>query len=194
VAVPTRGRDADWRDPWPVRGVRRGDPEPSPGLDALRADGYVVAFDVDPQDADRDQYQDHLNNAAAVRMFNELRIAYVAARLAPDWPRYVRRRDLAVAVRELHVLYESEGWMHERYVGATHVAARQGKAAVLEQRLVEATTGRPLARAWVVQLLVSAAGAVTEWPDWFFELVAGVQGAPVPVRDAAGRPPWGPPA
>ena len=191
MAPPTRGRDADWRDPWPVHGVRRGDPEPSTGLDALRHDGYVVAFDVDPIDADRDQYQDHLNNSAAVRMFNDLRTAYNAARLAPDWPRYVRRSDLAVAVRELHVLYESEGWMHERYVGATRVVARRGKAAVLEQRLVEASTARPLARAWILQLLVGADG-VTDWPDWYFELVAEVQGAPVPAV-AATRTPWGPP-
>src|SRR5690242_9334317 len=91
-----RGRDADWRDPWPVTGVRQGDPEPSPGVDALLADGYRAIFDVDPVDADRDTYQDHLNNLAAVRMFNELRVAYVAAHLAPDWPRYVRRSNLAV--------------------------------------------------------------------------------------------------
>jgi len=30
-----RGKDADWRDPWPVTGVRQGDPEPSAGVDAL---------------------------------------------------------------------------------------------------------------------------------------------------------------
>jgi acyl-CoA thioesterase FadM len=194
VAVPTRGRDADWQDPWPVRGVRRGRPQPSAGLDALRDDGYVVAFDVEAIDADRDTYQDHLNNAAAVRMFNDLRIAYVADRLAPDWPRHVRRSGLAVVVRELHLLYESEGWMHEAYVGATRVAARRGKAAVLEQRLVEAASARPLARAWVVQLLVDSTGAVVAWPDWFFEMVAAVQGAPVPVRVPATRPTWGPPA
>ena len=190
MATP-RGQDADWRDPWPVKGVRPGEPEPSPGVTALAEDGFVAVFDVETLETDRDEYQDHLNNAAVVRIFNELRTAYIAARFAPDWPRLVRRQALTVAVRELHVLYESEGWMHERYVGATRVAQRRGKAVVLEQRLVEASTARPLARAWILQLLVGADG-VTDWPDWYFELVAEVQGAPVPAV-AATRTPWGPP-
>ena len=191
MASLARGRDADWRNPWPVQGVRQGDAAPSAGATALHEDGYPVVFDVEALDADRDEFQDHLNNIAAVRMFNELRTAYVAARYAPDWPRYVRRGGLTVAVRELHIAYESEGWMHERYVGATRVAQRRGKAVVLEQRLVEASTARPLARAWILQLLVGADG-VTDWPDWYFDLVAEVQGAPVPAV-AATRTPWGPP-
>ena len=192
MATP-RGQDADWRDPWPVKGVRPGEPEPSPGVTALAEDGFVAVFDVETLETDRDEYQDHLNNAAAVRMFNDLRIAYVAARLAPDWPRYVRRSDLAVAVRELHVLYESEGWMHERYVGGTRVTQSRGKAVVVEQRLVEASTARPLARAWVLQLLVDADGRVTAWPSVFWDLVQDVQGGPAARVDDPARPAWGPP-
>jgi acyl-CoA thioesterase FadM len=192
VATP-RGHDADWRNPWPVQGVRRGEPDPSPGVATLRADGFAAAFDVEPLDTDRDEYQDHLNNTAVVRMFNELRIAYVAARFAPRWPRHVRREGLTVAVRELHVLYESEGWMHERYVGATRVTQRRDKAAVVEQRLVEASTARPLARAWVLQLLVGGDGRVTEWPGFFWEMVLAVQGAPVHTVPDPTRPSWGPP-
>ncbi|HEV2309619.1 MAG TPA: thioesterase family protein [Acidimicrobiia bacterium] len=192
MASPARGRDADWRNPWPVQGVREGDAAPSAGATALHEDGYPVVFDVESLEADRDEYQDHLNNTAAVRMFNELRIAYVAARYAPAWPRFVRRAGLTIVVRELHVAYESEGWMHERYVGATRVAQRRGRAVVLEQRLVEASTARALARAWILQLLVGAAG-VADWPGWYFDLVAEVQGAPVPERPPT-RPPWGPPS
>jgi acyl-CoA thioesterase FadM len=189
-----RGRDADWQNPWPVTGVRRGEPAPSQGAAALRADGFTVVFDVDPVDADRDEYQDHFNNTAAARMFNELRIAYVASRLAPRWPKFVRRERITVVVRELHVLYEREGWMHERYVGATRYVQRRGKAAIVEQRLVEATAATPLARAWVVQLLVGSDGRVTAWPPWFWEMLQEVQGAPVVPVDEAERPPWGPPA
>ena len=192
MANPVRGRDADWRNPWPVQGVREGDAAPSAGTTALHEDGYPVAFDVESLEADRDEYQDHLNNTAAVRMFNELRIAYVAARYAPDWPRFVRRAGLTIVVRELHVAYESEGWMHEHYVGATRVAQRRGKAVVLEQRLVEASTARALARAWILQLLVGADG-VAVWPGWYFDLVAEVQGAPVSERPPT-RSPWGPPS
>jgi acyl-CoA thioesterase FadM len=161
---------------------------------ALRAEGYTVVFDVDPVDADRDEYQDHLNNTAAARMFNELRTAYVAARLAPRWPKFVRREGMTVVVRELHVLYEREGWMHERYVGATRYVQRRGKAAYVEQRLVEATSAEPLARAWIVQLLVGSDGRATTWPDWFWAMVHETQGAPVRAVDMSERPSWGPPA
>jgi acyl-CoA thioesterase FadM len=188
-----RGHNADWRNPWPVVGVRQGDPQPSAGVDALRADGYATVFDVDPVDADRDEYQDHLNNTAAIRMFNELRVAYIAARFAPRWPKYLRAESLTVVVRELHALYESEGWMHERYVGATRIAERRGLAGILEQRLVEAATARPLARVWIVQLLVGADGRVTDWPPWWWDLVAGVQGEPARTVDLVTRPAWGPP-
>lgn len=186
-----RGEGADWRDPWPPEGVRQGEAAPSAGVDALRAEGFHVLFDVESVPEDADRHQDHLNNGAPVRMFNELRMAYVAAHLAPDWPRFIRRSGRTVVVRELHVQYETEGWLHEEFVGATRWAARRGKAGLVEQRLVEATTARPLARAWVVQLLVGDEG-VEAFPDWFWEATAAVEGAPIPEWDGA-RAPWGPP-
>ncbi len=196
MASPTRnerrrGASADWSDEWPCDGVRRGDPVPSAGVDALRAEGFRAVFDIEVRPADEDRYQDHLNNTAPVRMFNELRIAYVAAHLAPDWVRFVRRSSSTVVVRELHVQYDTEGWMHEQYVGATAWRARRGKSALIEQRLVEAATGRPLARAWVVQLLVGPNG-VASFPDWLWDSVAAVEGAPIPEWPAERRP-WGPP-
>ncbi|MCJ7436765.1 MAG: hypothetical protein MUP97_03255 [Acidimicrobiia bacterium] len=184
-----RGCTADWSDPWPVVGVRRGEPEPSAGVDTVRGEGFAVVFDVDPIPSDADLHQDHLNNHAAVRMFNELRIAYVASELAPEWPRFIRRSNSTVVVRELHVEYESEGLMHERFVGGTRWSGRRGKSGVVEQRLVEATTGRPLARAWVVQLLVGSEG-VEPFPDWYWERLADVEGGPIRVLEATRRD-WG---
>jgi acyl-CoA thioesterase FadM len=193
VEATRRGESADWTNVWPVVGVQRGDAAASPGADLLRSEGFRAVFDVEPVDADRDDYQDHLNNTAAVRMFNELRIAYVATFLAPDWVRYVRRSGHTVVVREMHALYESEGWMHERFVGGIRWAERRGKAGLVEQRLVETTTGRALARAWVVQLLVTPEG-VAPFPEWFWDMVATVEGAPVPTAEDAARTPWGPPS
>jgi acyl-CoA thioesterase FadM len=193
-AIPEkRGENADWQNAWPVRGIVQGEAQPSAGVDALRAEGFGTLFDVLPIPEDADEYQDHLNNTAAVRMFNDLRVAYVAARFAPDWPRHVRRTGLTLVVRELHVAYDSEGWMHEQYVGATRIEHTRGKALILDQRLVEASTGRSLARAWVLQLLVSPEGAVIEFPDLYLDMVEAVQGARVPKLDAT-RAPWGPPA
>lgn len=185
-----RGKGADWRNPWPVVGVRQDEPEPSAGVDALRAEGYRSVFDVEPIESDRDIYQDHLNNTGAIRMFNELRIAYVAKNMAPRWPKHIRNEGLTVAMRELRALYESEGWMHERYVGGVRIAHRRGKAGLVEQRLVEATTARPLARAWCVQLLVASQGVI-DWPDFYWEMVAEIDGPAVELDGA--HAPWGPP-
>jgi acyl-CoA thioesterase FadM len=187
-----RGEQADWRDPWPAQGVHQGDPAPSAGLEALRADGFAVCFDLESIAQDVDQYQDHLNNAAPVRMFNELRMAYVAAKLAPEWPRYVRRSGSSGVIRELHVQYESEAWPHESFVGATAYRARRGKSALMEQRLVEASSGRGLARAWIVQLLVGPDGRVEAFPEWMWDAVARAEGAPIPEWPSQRRP-WGPP-
>jgi len=187
-----RGEFADWRDPWPPQGVRQGEPAPSKGVDVLRADGFAAIFDVESVPEDADRYQDHLNNSAPVRMFNELRMAYVAAHLAPDWPRHIRRTNRTVVVRELHVRYESEGWIHEGFVGAISWRARRGKSGLVEQRLVDAAAGRSFARGWVVHLLVGSDGRVEDFPDWFWEAVAGVEGAPIPEWPADRRP-WGPP-
>jgi acyl-CoA thioesterase FadM len=181
----------DWSNAWPVVGVHRSAPSASAGFDALRAEGFRVVFDVDSIPSDADAYQDHLNNHAAVRMFNELRIAYVASELAPEWPKFIRRSKSTVVVRELHVEYQSEGRMHEHFVGATRWGARRGKSGLVEQRLVEATTGRPLARAWVVQLFVTPEG-VAAFPEWLWERIGEVEGGPIPERPDERRP-WGVP-
>jgi acyl-CoA thioesterase FadM len=171
-------------------------PEPvlaSPGLARLRADGFVVCFDVDPIEADRDRWQDHVENTGIVRMFTEMRTAYTVARLAPDWPRFVRRGGYTSLVREQHVRYDREARMHERFVGGIRVAQRRGKAVVVEQALAEADSGAPVAVAWVIQLLVGPDGRVTDYPDVYWELVERAEGRPIPRVDA-GPAGWGPPA
>ena len=186
------GRRKPPRDLWPAASVEQGEPAASAGVDALRAEGFRYVADVTTIDADHDEWQDHLNNGAAVRMFNDLRMAYVATNLAPDWVAYIWKQQLSVVVRELHVQYESEGRISEGFVGGTRISRRQGKAGFIEQRLVEARDARPVARAWIVQLLVGD-GRATDWPDWYWERVAGVEGAPVPIVEPTPRAPFGPP-
>ena len=163
----------------------------SAGADALRAEGYrfVVPVEAEPTDFDG---QGHLNNASTVRLFNDLRIAYVRGEVGAGWIETLRGEQFVVAAREVHVLYESEGMPGEAFVGALRYVRREGKAAVLEQRLVEAATGRPVARAWVVQLLVQN-GTVVDWPDAYFSRVAAIEGREIPKvpRRPAGE--WGPP-
>ena len=182
-----------WDVDWPPVGVHREPAPASAGVDALAAEGFRAIFAVDPIDGDRDVFLDHLNNGAAVRMFNEVRVAYTARHHAPDWPRHVRRMGGMVVVRELHVRYDREGMIHERFVAGMRIVQRRGRAAVVDQALVEADSGASVARAWVVMLHLDATGAVIDFPDLYWDLVAGVEGGPVPVYQAATRVPWGPP-
>lgn len=161
------------------------------GREALAADGYRFVVAVEPGGADYDG-QGHLNNAATVRIFNDVRIAYVREQVGAPWMDLIRAEQYVVAARELHVLYESEGLPGESYVGAMRYSHREGKAAIVEQRLVEAATARPVARAWVVQLLVQD-GRVVEWPGAYFDLVAAAEGRAVEARPARPRDAFGPP-
>ena len=161
------------------------------GPDVLGRDGYRFVEPVVPDAADYDA-QGHLNNAAIVRLFNDMRVEYVLGRLGPWWPELIRAEGYVVAAREVHVSYESEGLPDEQYVGGMKYLRREGKAAILEQRIVEATTGRAVARAWVVQLLVQQ-GTVVEWPDRYFDAVAAIEGRAIERRPRRTAVPFGPP-
>ena len=161
------------------------------GERVLAADGYRAIDPIATSAADFDT-QGHLNNAATVRLFNDMRVAYVHGRIGAWWPEAIRARNYVIAAREVHVLYESEGMPGERFVGGMKYVGREGKSAVLEQRIVEVTTGRAIARAWVVQLLVRH-GAVVEWPARYFECVAEIEGRELPVRPRTNPGVWGPP-
>jgi acyl-CoA thioesterase FadM len=168
---------------------RRDRPPPSAGRAALLDEGYRFVVAVAPGADDFDR-QGHLNNAAIVRIFNDLRVTYVQERLDIRWREHLGAEGLVVVAREVHVLYESEGRPGEEYVGAMRYVRREGRAAIIEQCLTEASAARAVARAWVVQLLVRD-GAVVDWPDFYFDLVAAVEGAPIAQRPTLRRP-WGP--
>jgi acyl-CoA thioesterase FadM len=173
-------------------GVIEPEPEVSgPGADALRADGYRFVVPVVPVESDFDG-QGHLNNAATVRLFNDLRIAYVQGEIGPAWVELLGRDSIVVAAKEVHVLYESEGFPGESFVGAMRYVRREGKASVLEEQIVETTTARSVARAWVVQLLVQH-GSVIDWPGLYFDRVAQIEGREIPIGPRR-QTPWGPPA
>jgi acyl-CoA thioesterase FadM len=136
--------------------------------------------------------QGHLNNAAVARHCNDLRIAYVVSNLGDVWIDWLRASGSIVAAREVHLSYESEGFPTESFIGAMRVLRRDGKAKIIEQRVIEAITGRVVARAWVVQLLVRDGKAV-EWPDFYWPLVEAAEARPIPRHHSASRAPFGPP-
>ena len=118
------------------------------GAAALSAEGYRFVVPVEPEAGDFDA-QGHLNNASTVRLFNDLRMAYVRDEVGEVWIEMLQRDRLVVAARELHVLYESEGRPGEEFVGALRYVRREGKAAVCKWRCsvdsdaVGAMTGAP---------------------------------------------------
>jgi hypothetical protein len=77
-------------------------------------------------------------------------------------------------------------------MGGMKYVRRDGKAAVLEQRIVESSRGRAIARAWVVQLLVQR-GTVVDWPARYFDRVREIEGREIPVQPRAASHSWGPP-
>ena len=127
-----------------------------------------------------------------MRVFNDLRIAYVVAAVGEWWPDFIAEHGCVVAARELHVLYESEGQPGESFVGAMRYTRRDGKALILEERLVEADTGRAIARAWLVQLIVRD-GTVVDWPERYVAQVAEIEGRAFPTRTRGTAARWGPP-
>lgn len=158
--------------------------------EALTAEGYRVIGVAATTIADFDG-QGHLNNAATVRLFNDARVTFVHDHVGSWWRDEIARERYVVAAREVHVLYESEGRPDEAFVTALRYVRREGKALVLEQRLLERQTARPVARAWVVQLLVQD-GEVVEWPRSYVERVEEIGDRSLPVRPRSTIP-WGPP-
>ncbi len=153
--------------------------------------GFAWSIELDARPDDFDA-QGHFNNAAIVRHFNDLRIGYVRDNLGSAWIDWLRSTGAVVLAREVHVSYESEGLPHERFVGSTRVARRDGRAAIIEQRIGELHTERTVANAWVVQLL-GRDGRAIEWPDFYWPLVEQTEGRPIPHRASLPRAPFGPP-
>ena len=162
----------------------------TPGEQALHDDGYRFVVPVDTPDGSFDG-QGHLNNAAVARIFNDLRVAYML-RAQPELGRRLGERGYVVAVREMHVLYESQTMPGERLVGAARIEGRRGRAQVAEQRIVEESSGRAVARAWLVHLILRD-GQVADWPDDYWEKVAQIEGRPMPARERITPQPFGPP-
>jgi acyl-CoA thioesterase FadM len=154
-------------------------------------DGYRFVLPVEPRTDDYDA-QGHLNNAATVRLFNDLRIEYVRRVIGEWWGDDLRANARVVVARELHVSYDSEARPGEPLLGAMRYTRREGKAAIIEQLLVARDDGRMVARAWVVQLLASGGRAV-EWPERYFDAVAAVEGGAVEHRARRSPQPFGPP-
>jgi acyl-CoA thioesterase FadM len=160
------------------------------GEQVLRDDGYQFVVPVEMPDAAFDR-QGHLNNAAVAQIFNDLRISYML-KAHPELGRSLGERGYVIAVREMHLLFESQGMPGERLVGGSRIEGRRGRAQVTEQRIVEASSGRSVARAWLLHLILRD-GRVVDWPEGYWERVADVENRAMPARARIMPVPFGPP-
>jgi acyl-CoA thioesterase FadM len=153
---------------------------------------YVVPVELRAEHIDR---QGHLNNAAVARILNDLRVAYVLAGPGPRWSEYLGAEGTrrTVVVRELHVAYDREATIDDRLAGCARIAARRGKAKIVEQRIVDAARDVVVARAWVVQLFVED-GVVRDFPDFYWDAIAIAEDRVFPREPRGPRVPFGPPA
>ena len=150
-------------------------------MNLAATDGYrfVQPLALEPGHIDG---QGHLNNAAVARMLNDLRIAYIHAGPGARWVEYLGQGQRTVVVRELHIAYDREATIDDVIVGCVRVAARRGKAKIVEQRIV----------AWVVQLFVED-GVVRDFPDFYWDAVARAEGHVIGAEPRDPVVPWGPP-
>ncbi len=106
----------------------------SSGEQVLREDGYRFVAHLDPPTSAFDG-QGHLNNAAVAQIFNDLRVTYMTS-ANPEFGRRLAEQGYVVAVREMHLLFESQGMPGERFVGGVRIEGRRGRAQITEQRIV----------------------------------------------------------
>lgn len=161
------------------------------GEQVLRDDGFRFVAPIEAPESAFD-HQGHLNNAAVAQFFNDLRIAYMV-NAHPALGRGLGELGYVVAVREMHVLFESQGLPEEQFVGASRIEGRRGRAQITVQRIVEGLTGRSVARAWLLHLLLRD-GRVVDWPDGYWERVAEIEGRAMPELPRIAVAPFGPPA
>lgn len=138
---------------------------------------YRFVIDVAVSDTDLDM-QRHLNNAAIVRLFQELRIAYIQDHV-------VRRRlgmydGTVVVVADLHCHYESQGSAEDSYRGGTAIVARTEKAYCYDQVLVAGAEERVVARCRVVELFTDGRRVVPIPEPWWAE-VERAEGREIPT-------------
>jgi acyl-CoA thioesterase FadM len=135
---------------------------------------YVRPVTVTPADGD---VQGHLNNVAAVRLFQDLRVQFVLERLAPG--AVALYDDVVVVVADQHVHYASQGSLDETYTGGLRVLGRTDKAYCYDEILWAGE--RVVARCRLVELFVSrSTGRVMTLPDEFVERLSAAAGRSVP--------------
>ena len=104
----------------------------SVGARALRDDNYRHITAIDPPSTAFDG-QGHLNNSAISCIFNDMRDDYMIT-THPELGADLGGAGFIVAVREAHVLFESQGLPGERLVGGIRIEGRRGRAQIVEQR------------------------------------------------------------
>ena len=133
---------------------------------------FPLAVDVATTPRHYDE-QGHLNNGAAVLLFNGLRRRYVQELLALHGGAGLVAAGEVVGVRELACRYESEARPGEDLRGGCRVLGRSRRSWLYDQLLV--TGERIVARCRVIECVIRD-GAAVEVPAAFWRIVEAAEG------------------
>jgi acyl-CoA thioesterase FadM len=149
-------------------------------------DGWPLRWEVAHDDGHYD-VQGHLNNVAALEIFQELRVRYMGGLVGRREMGLVAR-DHVVGVRELVTSYITEARPGEPLVGHCRILGRSRRSWAFDEVI---TTGeRVVARCRVVECAIGDGRAI-EVPEPFWARVQQVEGRELPVRELpVGRTPW----
>jgi acyl-CoA thioesterase FadM len=140
--------------------------------------GYTAQTILEPGESAYDM-QGHLNNAAIVGLFSELRMFYMRE-IAGGIRRHLVPDGVVVGVRDLFVRYESEGMPGEQVRGGCRIVGRSNRAYLFDE--IIAAGNRVIARAAVVECVIDrAAGKAIEVPAALWEWFESVEGRSMPV-------------
>lgn len=134
--------------------------------------GYAFVVDVATTPRHYD-VQGHLNNGAAVLLFNSVRLRYVQELLLAGGGGGLVAEGQVVGVRELVCRYESEARPGEELRGGCRVLGRSRRSWLYDQVLV--TGERLVARCRVVECVIRD-GAAVEVPAAFWRIVEAAEG------------------
>lgn len=148
--------------------------------------GYPVAMKVDPRPEHYDT-QGHLNNVAAIRIFQDIRVIYMRDRVGRRRLNLLPR-EYVIGVRELVTSYLTEARPGEQLYAGCRVLGRSRRSWCFDE--VITTADRVVARLRLIECAISEGKAI-EVPAALWAAVEAVEGRDLPVRELpVGRTPW----
>ena len=158
--------------------------EPVQGIALL--EGYPAALQITPR-PDHYDVQGHLNNAAAIRIIQDLRVTYMRDVLGRRRIEGMARGHI-VGVREMVTSYIAQAHPGEQLYGGCRILGRSRRSWCFDELIC--TADRVVVRCRLIECAIHDGRAV-EVPADFWAAVEQAEGRELPIRELpVGRTPW----